>query len=136
MNYQSVVAKYREQYKDLTGAERAWTIINAVANEIKTGWGLLYKPSGNNWKSYSIDCLVNFYSREFVDCLVDSEGNAIPSWQQREATEAELQAWRPYVEVINPPSPPVPPEPPVPPVSDDTYTLCVKIYELLQKHFK
>ena len=116
MNYQNVVTKYREIYDHLSGPERAWNVINSTCLEIKTGWGLIKKPSGMQFNGYSIDCIVNLHSGEFVDCLLNSELEAVPTWQNRAASPDELTRWAPPVEngMITPTPTPTPTPVPAP----------------------
>lgn len=77
----------RAKYGTPLGYENAWKVINATAyihrNE---GWRLLAKPSGTNWvvngEGYSIDVLINPVTKQLVDCLVSSETDGIPAWQE------------------------------------------------------
>lgn len=88
-----VVRKYRVFYDSLSGAQRAWTIINAVALELGDGWGLITKSSGSNYQGYSKDVIINRDTGLFVDCLVSSETKATPAWQVKKATADELSRW-------------------------------------------
>lgn len=118
MNYIEIVKKYRTKYDFMPeGFERAWTITNAVANELKMGWGLLggKKPGQTQWNGCAIDILINMYSNVFVDCLGSSEAEATPVWQERAATPEDIRNWVAPVAEGTTPTPPIPvPPTPVP----------------------
>src|SRR5574343_1830740 len=100
------------------GNELAWRTINRAAILIGEGFGLVSKPSGNNYNGYSVDVLMRKDGRA-VDCLRDGEGAAVPTWSEIEPIDPAR--WRAPVPDAGGPQPPEPPQPPPPQAGyDDT----------------
>jgi hypothetical protein len=83
----------------LAGACGAFEITRRVLWELRAeGWGYVAAPpGGENCTGVRTDKGVR-PGGTFVDCLVDAGRANGPSWQERAATPAEIEAYRPLVD--------------------------------------
>lgn len=72
-----IVAKHRAKYPTPLGIPNTISLLKDVASEVKGG--LYIKTTGNNCQGYSCD-IVCFADGRGFDILIDSEGQAIPTW--------------------------------------------------------
>ena len=123
-NHLNVVKAQRLKYAGLSGNERAGTIVNGTAWELRDeGAGTFFKDSGTNFEDRSIDVLI-YKHRDgdpagkgaTFDILGDAEGKANPQWSRTSPSGyGEADKWR---AATDPGNTPVPPEP-VPPDPDN-----------------
>lgn len=97
------------------GPDRGWYVLNKVCQALNSeGYGLIAKTTGNNYKGYSTDKIIQ-KDGTGVDILTGAN-NDEPSWS--EITPTDPASWRPAVDVDgSTPSPnpnPVPEPQPVP----------------------
>lgn len=83
----------------LAGACGAFEITRRVLWELRAeGWGYVAAPpGGENCTGVRTDKGVR-PGGTFVDCLVDAGGANGPIWQERAASPAEIEAYRPLVD--------------------------------------
>ena len=94
-------------------------LLNAVAWAHRTeGYGLLSKPTGGNCRQPITGKLVSrdilmLSSGAIFDCLIDAEGDAIPSWTSKGTIDPGrwVRPIDPGWVSLPPPEPPAPPSP-------------------------
>lgn len=137
INHLDTLRAERAKYGTPLGFENAWKVINATAYTHRDeGWKLLYKPTGTNWVvdgvGYSIDVLVNPTTKQAVDCLVSSETDGVPAWQELAwYDDMATRARDPIAPEEAPPPEPEPEQEPAPTVEQRVAILEVYVARIM-----
>jgi len=104
----AVVAEVRAKYPATLNNDvsLAWAVCNEVCLRLGGDWGLLAKPTGQNYNGYSIDVILR-KSGEAYDILGNSEFEASPQWNA--VGGIDPSRWMPPIGTVPPPPDPEPP---------------------------
>ena len=139
-NHLAALQEMRQSYPTPMSKVELGDLLNRVAWEFRhEGWGLLFKAQGAHCFSpldppvtVACDILVHYATTNHFDVLIDAEGRAVPTWNNR--GPIDLRRFVQPVEPLGdtPPISPVPPdvEPP-PPLGEDLQEQLTRIEQNL-----
>lgn len=124
-NHLDVVQRWRAHFNSLSGEERAYQVVNAVAYELRgEGCGVYKKPGGPH--GVSSDVIIYKPNAETFDILRDAEGVAAPQWGRTQPSGfGDLSRWQAAV-----PPEEQPPDPPPP--TDDLEARVARLEQFMR----